>query len=70
MIALAVVIPCFNEKAVLPTTIERLDKLMGQLMEDVLIAPASTVTFVDDGSSDGTWSLIQEATRKKSCFME
>lgn len=58
---LSIVVPCFNEDDVLPTTVDHLTKLMGQLVTEELISPDSTITFVDDGSKDRTWSLIEDA---------
>lgn len=58
---LAVVVPCFNEVEVLPTTINVLLGLMAQLVNENLITKDSTIYFVDDGSSDATWHMIEEA---------
>ncbi len=58
---LAIVVPCFNEEEVLPSTVDHLTKLMGQLVAEGLVTPASTITFVDDGSKDRTWNLIENA---------
>ena len=63
MIKLAIVIPCYNEEEVLPTTVKFLSKLMNELVLEELIHPESTISFVDDGSKDKTWVLIEEATR-------
>ena len=60
MTTLYIVVPCYNEEEMLPITAPRLaDKLTG-LMERNIITPESRVLFVDDGSKDRTWSLIQE----------
>lgn len=61
MIQLAIVLPCYNEEPVLPATIERLLALKGELVAEGLIREDSTITFVDDGSTDRTWSLIEQA---------
>jgi len=58
-IRLAIVVPCYNEEAVLPETNRRLIELLNRLREDALIAPESGIYFVDDGSSDRTWEFIQ-----------
>jgi len=60
-IALAIVVPCFDEEEVLPTTIERLADLRDRLLSEGLIREESTVHFVDDGSRDGTWSIVEQA---------
>lgn len=59
---LAIVIPCYNEEAVLPETIKRLDALLEEMVEAESIAEGSYVLFVDDGSKDKTWSIIEHAT--------
>lgn len=64
MIKLALVLPCYNEEEVLPTTIERLLALKNELAAEQLIDTSSTITFVDDGSSDNTWRLIEQAARE------
>jgi glycosyltransferase involved in cell wall biosynthesis len=56
---LSLVVPCFNEEAVLPETITRLLALLDDLTKRKLIARSSGVTFVDDGSRDATWRLIE-----------
>jgi glycosyltransferase involved in cell wall biosynthesis len=63
---LAIVVPCFNEEEVLPTTIGHLTRLIGQLTVEGLIAIDSTITFIDDGSTDGTWLLIEDAAHNNS----
>ena len=59
---LAIVVPCFNEEEVLPETSRRLAALVQRMIDDCSIDPASRVWFVDDGSRDRTWSLIEAAT--------
>ncbi|HUV97550.1 MAG TPA: glycosyltransferase family 2 protein [Acidobacteriaceae bacterium] len=66
-IKLAIIIPCYNEEQVLPTTVEQVTGLLGKLADESLIAPDSTVTFIDDGSGDGTWPLIEQASRRIAC---
>ena len=57
---LAVVVPCFQEEAVLHETHKRLSQLFDQLMQDRQISPESYILYVNDGSVDRTWSIIQE----------
>ena len=58
---LAIVVPCYNEEAVLAETIGRLSNLMDQMIhEQEIISPDSYLLFVNDGSSDKTWSIIHE----------
>jgi glycosyltransferase involved in cell wall biosynthesis len=62
------VVPCFNEEAVLPETSSRLGTLLTKLIANGLVDSASSVYFVDDGSRDRTWELIQEYSRGQSSF--
>lgn len=57
---LYMVIPCYKEEAVLPETARRLRAKMTALIEEGKIAGNSRVLFVNDGSSDRTWALIEE----------
>ena len=59
MIALALVVPCYNEQEVLPETVDRLTALLARLVEAGQIDAGSRIYLVDDGSRDGTWSLIE-----------
>ena len=55
---LYLVVPCYNEEAVLPETSQRLLAKMTALIEKQQIDVASRVMFVDDGSRDQTWPMI------------
>ncbi len=59
--SLAVVIPCYNEEAVLSETILRIQKKISGLKNNDLISDSSCVYLVDDGSNDQTWELIEKA---------
>lgn len=58
-IRLAIVVPCYNEQEVLPETNRRLLALLTRLTQLQLIAGQSAIHYVDDGSNDGTWALIE-----------
>ena len=65
---LYIVVPCYNEEEVLPETARRLgDKLRG-LMAAGKIGPDSRILFVNDGSRDGTWAVIQRLHREDGLF--
>ena len=54
-----IVIPCYNEEQVLPITAPMfLEKISG-LAAQGLVSEKSRVLFVNDGSKDKTWELIQ-----------
>jgi glycosyltransferase involved in cell wall biosynthesis len=57
--SLGIVVPCFNEQEVLLETARRLTTLLRALMTDGRVAAGSQVVFVDDGSRDRTWELIE-----------
>ena len=60
MITLSIVVPCYNEEAVLPETASRLLELIGRLRDAGKVGARSAAYFVDDGSEDETWPLIEE----------
>ena len=60
MIRLATVSPCFNEEDVLRHSVERLTELFGRMKTEGLISDDSMMVFVNDGSRDATWPLIQQ----------
>jgi polyisoprenyl-phosphate glycosyltransferase len=57
---LYVVIPCYNEKEVLHETTERLAKKMNILIKNEIISIESKILYVNDGSKDNTWEIIEE----------
>lgn len=62
---LAIVVPCFNESEVLPETGRRMCQLLEDMISKSILASNSYILFVDDGSKDDTWQLI-EALHQKS----
>ena len=58
------VVPCYNEEEVLPTTKKELSALLQRLKEKNLVDEASFICFVDDGSRDQTWELIEEFAKE------
>lgn len=59
MTNLAVVVPCYNEQEVLPETASRLAELLNRLIAAKKISKQSRIYFVDDGSRDRTWEIVQ-----------
>jgi len=57
---LAIIVPCYNEQEVLLETARKLSGKLQQLVSEQIIDEKSTLLFVDDGSSDNTWSLIEK----------
>lgn len=62
------VIPCYNEEEVLNITAEILKKKIENLLEKNKISKKSRILFVNDGSKDKTWSIIEELCNKNSVF--
>jgi len=59
MLKLYTVIPCFNEEAVIQETSARLVQKYGHLIADARISADSKIVFVDDGSRDATWKIVE-----------
>jgi len=56
---LYLVIPCYNEQEVLPETSKRLLEKMTSLIDRGMISGESKIMFVNDGSRDRTWEMIE-----------
>ena len=54
------VIPCYNEEAVLPETSKRMREKYRQLIGEGIISSKSRIVFVNDGSKDSTWDIIKK----------
>ena len=61
---LTVVVPCYNEEEVLLETTSQLSETVRDLICDSLISKESRILFVDDGSKDRTWELIEKESAK------
>lgn len=57
---LIIVIPCYNEQEVLPITAPQFLAKINQLAAEGFISGDSRVMFVNDGSKDDTWNIIQQ----------
>ena len=53
-----IIVPCYNEEAVLPITAPLFRQKLGALIETEKISPESRILFVNDGSKDKTWEII------------
>ncbi len=65
---LYIVIPCYNEEAVLPVTAGMFLEKITQLISKEKISENSRIMFVDDGSRDSTWSIIEELSRSDTHY--
>ena len=66
---LYIVIPCYNEEAVLPLTSGMFLNKINQLADAGKISNDSRVLFVNDGSKDKTWQIICDLARKDEHFI-
>ncbi|HHP9998662.1 TPA: glycosyltransferase, partial [Listeria monocytogenes] len=57
---LTVVVPCYNEEEVLSESVTQLTNIIEKLVMSESISDKSQIMFVDDGSKDRTWELIQQ----------
>ena len=65
---LYMVIPCYNEEEVLGETTKQLKELIERLIKEKKISKNSKVMYVNDGSKDRTWEIIQEIHKKEPLF--
>ena len=65
---LYLVIPCYNVEEVLHETAKRLFKKITNMIDNEIISKESKIVFVNDGSKDKTWSIIEELHNKNNIF--
>jgi glycosyltransferase involved in cell wall biosynthesis len=65
---LYLVIPCYNEEEVLPETSKQLLAKMESLISRGLISDKSRIVFVNDGSKDKTWEIIERLHTENSMY--
>ena len=66
---LYIIVPCYNEQEVLPLTSDLFLKKLMQLIQRDKISEQSRILFVNDGSSDNTWKIITELSKKDRHFI-
>ncbi len=66
---LYIVIPCYNEEAVLPLTSGMFLNKINQLADAGKISNDSRILFINDGSKDKTWEIICDLARKDEHFI-
>lgn len=62
---LGVVVPCYNEEKILNDTYVKLSKKLIDLISNNKVSKNSFICFVDDGSSDQTWNLINKFSKNQ-----
>lgn len=61
---LYLVVPCYNEEQVLPETVKELTIKLNSMIDSGLVSDKSRMVFVNDGSKDKTWELIEQYHQK------
>ena len=64
-----IVIPCYNEQEVLPITAPMFLEKINQLVSAEKITDDSRILFVNDGSKDDTWSIIQKLSEEDTHYI-
>lgn len=65
---LYIVVPCYNEEEMLHITSEKLEEKLRTLKNAGRISDDSRVVYVDDGSKDNTWNIIEEMHHNNKVF--
>ena len=65
---LCIVIPCYNEEAVLKETAAAVKGVLESLIVEGEISNNSKIAFIDDGSKDKTWEIIKELSANDEVF--
>ena len=65
---LYIVVPCYKEQEVLPETSKRLKEKLNALIAAGKVSDKSRIMFVNDGSSDNTWPIIQQLHKDEPQF--
>ncbi|MDB5085704.1 MAG: ykoT [Bacilli bacterium] len=63
---LYIVVPCYNEEEILSEAVNQLGTVLTGLMDEALVSKNSVLLFVDDGSKDHTWELIEKFNQATS----
>ena len=67
---LVIVVPCYNEEAVLPYSVKELTMLLDILIEEELVSKDSQICFVNDGSNDKTQEIIENLCKVDKKYSE
>ena len=63
---LYIVVPCYNEQDALPQSHERLMKIVDEMIANGGISQDSKLLYVDDGSRDDTWKIVDRFAKESS----
>ena len=66
---LYLVVPCYNEAEVLPDTASALSTRLNAMVADGTVSAESRILFVDDGSEDRTWEIVDSLSRENGFIL-
>lgn len=66
---LYLVVPCYNEEAALLYTVDILKEKLFELMDSDKVSKLSRIMFINDGSKDSTWEIIEKASQGVNGFV-
>lgn len=66
---LFIIVPCYNEEEVLPVTAPLFLEKIQNLQNKGKISAGSRVLFVNDGSKDSTWQIIEKLAKENEVFL-
>lgn len=61
---LNIIVPCYNEEAVLPTSAAKLSQILLDLISHKIVSAQSLICFVNDGSQDNTLPILKKLTKQ------
>ena len=64
-----VIVPCYNEEAVLPITAPLFLTELQKMITEGKISAESRILFVNDGSKDSTWDIICDLSRQDEHYL-
>lgn len=67
MFKLGIIVPCYNEGPLLRETTRQLSNVLERLVAAEAISPDSRIYYVDDGSTDSTWTLVETLCDESEC---
>lgn len=64
MTKLYIIVPCYNEQEVLADTTAKLTEKLKRMIAGGIVSDSSAIVYVDDGSKDETWNIIESCCRQ------
>ncbi|MGY3750469.1 glycosyltransferase family 2 protein [Vagococcus acidifermentans] len=67
---LTIIIPCYNEEEMLPVSSAKITEELTRLIDTNKVSAQSCLLFVDDGSRDDTWQIIEQLHEKNPVWLK